>query len=740
MAGTNMNEITSFAAATQAKSPLPSNEINQAAMDFDFFKSQFPEGKLRGSEFCLGDISGEAGESLRFNMIEGWWQDFSAHQGEKLKGRYPISFFARHWGCSQWEATERLAAMLGIKKIESTLILPVPPEEEELVLPVRGHVNLETMYQYRDMDGSLLGYRVRYARGRGKSIVPFTYRLGKGWDSQGWELLQPIFGMELLGADAEKRKKVLIVEGEKTALKARELKEFEGWIVITWSGGTKSVSKVWWEPLRGREVVIWPDNDMIGRQAANEVAFSAHAVGASRVKIVEVPDRLPKAWDLADLKESDLIDVAALVRDAREHDSVEDMAKNRFVWCIGMKRFYDTVTWSGIPLDKESVDAALAHQIDKASKWLLSSPDLPKVQNPTYWPGKGRFVTEKDGAMYFNTWRDSGIEACDWSESEVAMFLSHTAYVIPDEEFRHHFLNWLAHNVQYPGTKMNWAVLLQGKQGTGKSYFFALMREVLGENCGVATTEDLSSGYTGWASGKCFVGVEEILDLGRKEISNKLKTMITDAQLRIHEKFQAAYMIPNRVNFLLLTNYENALVLDEDDRRYAVYFSPAEPMGREYYSALFGDLARNAAAIKGWLLDRDISAWKEEWALGRAPVTEAKREMVGASMSVLESKLHSMIEAGIPPLHTELVTIQELEGWLAGSGYSGKASPHAIGAALKKLGWVKMRSASGKSDYVIDLEGIPKARIWCRADVLDLWMERTPNDIRELFRSKEKAM
>jgi DNA primase len=42
-------------------------------------------------------------------------------------------------------------------------------------------------------------------------------------------------------------------------------------IVTTWPGGSKAVTQTNWTPLEGRRVIIWPDNDQPGRDAAEWV-------------------------------------------------------------------------------------------------------------------------------------------------------------------------------------------------------------------------------------------------------------------------------------------------------------------------------------------------------------------------------------------------------------------------------------------------------------------------------------
>src|ERR1019366_649577 len=63
--------------------------------------------------------------------------------------------------------------------------------------------------------------------------------------------------------------------------------------------GASAVKRTDWEPLKGRDVIIWPDADEPGRKAAAELGQALQAVGAGRVYILGSGDE-PEGWDVAD--------------------------------------------------------------------------------------------------------------------------------------------------------------------------------------------------------------------------------------------------------------------------------------------------------------------------------------------------------------------------------------------------------------------------------------------------------
>lgn len=74
-------------------------------------------------------------------------------------------------------------------------------------------------------------------------------------------------------------------------------------VVISWSGGTGAVAKTDWRPLRGKDIVIWADNDKAGFKAANQISTELRKLGVQKLRLVDseiLSKAFPEKWDLAD--------------------------------------------------------------------------------------------------------------------------------------------------------------------------------------------------------------------------------------------------------------------------------------------------------------------------------------------------------------------------------------------------------------------------------------------------------
>jgi hypothetical protein len=124
--------------------------------------------------------------------------------------------------------------------------------------------------------------------------------MGRGAD------LRPLYGLDKLAANSSAS--VVICEGEKVADAAARI--FRKSVCITSPNGSQSAKNPDWEPVAGRQVLIWPDADEPGGKCADTVATILCGLRCS-VSVIDAltlaslaPDgghREPvEGWDAAD--------------------------------------------------------------------------------------------------------------------------------------------------------------------------------------------------------------------------------------------------------------------------------------------------------------------------------------------------------------------------------------------------------------------------------------------------------
>ena len=323
-------------------------------------------------------------------------------------------------------------------------------------------------------------------------------------------------------------------------------------------------------------------------------------------------------------------------------------------------RKYRTDQWkalyAGLYPDGDILNAVWKSRIPiRKFERLIYLPEAPEFP---YGPSR----------VFYNIWRKSGVEA---RFGDVRPFLDHMAFLFPNEGDRELVLDYLALLTQKPADKIHFALLIRGVQGTGKSWIGNLMEQIIGTpNVVRPSNDEVISKWTRWMEGAQLAIVEELMTLGRLEVANRLKPVITDPTIRIEEKNCSIYSIPNKLNFLCFTNHEDALKIEHGDRRWLVVFSPAVKKDADYYERLFGYLENGGAAfVKHWLLQRQIVLNGH----GVAPATSGKETMRRMSMGDAEAFLLELYEGGDAPFDFDLVRVDDLVE-AAPSALRGKAN------------------------------------------------------------------
>jgi hypothetical protein len=333
---------------------------------------------------------------------------------------------------------------------------------------------------------------------------------------------------------------------------------------------------------------------------------------------------------------------------------------------------------------------------------VLNSSLVEKVSAPRYAPGRP-LIFEDNGQTYANTYRAPPGEAADpmlWTEAEKAAIKrieDHGEWMIGPERARILF-QFLAYIVQNPEARVRWCYIIIGPKGIGKTFFGGLARAALGKgnvrDIGQATLSHTD--FNSWTAGAQLNVIEEIRVEGTKkhEIMNALKAAITNDVVDVHRKGIDAHQEDNTCSYLAFTNYQNAIMVDEHDRRYYMIDTTfhdvegfMEDLGGEkasiaYFTKLF-DTLRFQDAIRGWLMSYDISDFSPE----RAKDSEEKEALVDASRSDLEVTLHRMLREGGERWNEKAIDIAALRAALNLEADAHGVSGQALARALRELGF-----------------------------------------------------
>jgi Domain of unknown function (DUF3854)/Family of unknown function (DUF5906) len=269
-----------------------------------------------------------------------------------------------------------------------------------------------------------------------------------------------------------------------------------------------------------------------------------------------------------------------------------------------------------------------------AKEWL-GWPLRTEVARLEYDPGCPRMLTD-DGA--YNTWFPQGWGCAPSGAGDMEPWERLFGHVLggATEEERRWVRQWMAAPVQSPGAKLSTAVLLWGRQqGTGKTFLGETMRYVYGRNYGTVNAAQLESAFTEWAESRQFIVADELAIGSKRELANTLKDLVTRTSLRMNIKNRKTFQVRDCINYWLTSNHEDAVFLENHDRRIFVHHVDVEPMPRAVYKACDSWLKEGGGArlFHHLLHEVDCSGFDPQ---GPAPRTAARAEMTAAGRGDLE--------------------------------------------------------------------------------------------------------
>ncbi|WP_265041148.1 MULTISPECIES: AAA family ATPase [unclassified Wolbachia] len=340
-----------------------------------------PRGIFRGDKFYVGNVQGDKGKSLVVELSgseAGLWHDFATGEGGDI-----IDLWAEvHRKSTRTEFTEvmdSIAEWLGhFKKIKTDKTAGNPT----------------AYWDYYDEKGQALVRVYRYDD-NGKRYLPFDIKRS----DFGTPEIRPLYNIPgILKSD-----KVILVEGEKCA----EALIKQGITATTaMSGANALIEKTDWTPLKGKNIIIWPDNDEPGKKYAENATTKLISLGIASLSMIKIPENKPKGWDAADyLQES--INVSDFIKNNAKKVIIKpplkilDWSAERFVGPVPEQKF---LVEGVFPLGVTSIVAAMG---DTGKGMLLLDLALKVISDKDQICSFGSFVTEHGSVVIFSAEDDA---------------------------------------------------------------------------------------------------------------------------------------------------------------------------------------------------------------------------------------------------------------------------------------------------------------------------------------------
>lgn len=243
---------------------------------------------------------------------------------------------------------------------------------------------------------------------------------------------------------------------------------------------------------------------------------------------------------------------------------------------------------------------------------------------------------------------------------DASRFLTHLRKLYPVERDAQILLCYMAAVVQHKGIKFQWAPLLQGVQGNGKTLFTRCVAAAIGDRyTHMPRADEISEKFNAWLFGSIFIGVEDInVPNHKQEILAILQPMITGDRLARRAMNQDQTMAGCVANFIFNTNPKDGLKVVDNERRFCTLACAQQTkadlerdgMTGDYFPSLYAWLRADGYAIVAELLmtmpiPDDLNP---ATSCHRAPETSTTRATIASNAGSVEQEISEAVEQGLP--------------------------------------------------------------------------------------------
>lgn len=402
-----------------------------------------------------------------------------------------------------------------------------------------------------------------------------------------------------------------------------------------------------------------------------------------------------------------------------------EQQREHFAGCLYIERMGRILTPSRRYMDPGKFNASFGGPVfilDQSGAKVTDEPwkaatrgqvyRVARVDHTRFLPqmAPGAIVPDDLGRLGVNTYRPANVRMVP---GDVSPFVNHLRLIIPTERDIRILINFFAHIVQRPGIKAFWAPVIQSSEGAGKGIILEALTYAVGSIYVHAPNAkelvDAGSKFNSWMLDKLLIIANEIRVDDKRDMLDALKPMITELRMEFQSKGIDQEMNDNVANWIMFTNFKDAIPIKASDRRYAIFYSTiqsnadlaARNMGGGYFPKLYAWLRSGGAAhIAHWLANWPIEPeFDPAGDAHRAPVTSSTEEALRTSLGRIEQVILAAVDDNLPGFRT---------GWLS-SVMVARAlldakvttTPNALAEAFRGLGYHRI----GRSGSAFAQEG-----------------------------------
>ncbi len=248
--------------------------------------------------------------------------------------------------------------------------------------------------------------------------------------------------------------------------------------------------------------------------------------------------------------------------------------------------------------------------------WWVKSPHRRSYEGILFDPGG----EAPEG--YYNLWRGFSCTAVQGTLHQRWLDHVHDNICSGNDDHFDYVMGWCARLVQTPATQSETAIVLRGKEGTGKNSFVEGLAGMFPEHFYEANSSShITGNFNSHLWDKVLIHANEAFFAGDKRQEASLKGLITDPNISIEAKGVDISSETNYMHLIMSSNSDWVVPAGPESRRFLVLdVGDGRMQDSEYFRLMKQDLREGGQShLLRHLLDMDLSSFN----VRAVPVTEA---------------------------------------------------------------------------------------------------------------------
>lgn len=336
---------------------------------------------------------------------------------------------------------------------------------------------------------------------------------------------------------------------------------------------------------------------------------------------------------------SPILQKRSITNNDRSETFVNDFTYSYF----SQNEFRKSKIKSHFKIDKQYQKTTYPEKVWFADFWLETRSDICTSYKRTVFDPNPKF----DDASVFNFW--TGF--VQPIKGDVTPFLNHIDNLIEGTpEQKAHIIKLIGFTVKYPHIRTDTTIILQGKQGSGKTTLSETLRAMCPSHTAVVDNlDELLTGFNHeYHHTKYFLHEESIFS-GDKKTNEQMKPLITGITRKSRIKNITSVEIQNYSFHIFTSNNDNPVRIEDSDRRHNAFTCSNKLIGYKSYFKTYYDWLNNGGAnalVHFFQNEVDYTNFEPTISIE----TDAKNLIKAQNLDPVESFIFNILAGAIDPI------------------------------------------------------------------------------------------